>query len=96
MISSTEAKKLTGEKHAMAAFNAIYRRIEGRTWTIHGKTWRPSGMISRVKAKGFSDGYQPVFFVCIEPIPGGGASWERIARPLDIVIDCISGNLDRM
>ena len=96
MISSSEAKTITGEKYAMAAFNMLYQRIEARTWTINGKTWRPSGMISKTKAPGFRDGYQPVFFVCIESLHGGGASWERVARPLDLVIDCISGNLDRM
>ena len=95
MITAIEAKKLTGEKYAMSAFNMLYKRIEARTWTINGKTWKPSGMVTKEKHPMFRNGYQPVFFVCIESIEGGGASWERVARPLDLVLDCISGNLDR-
>lgn len=86
-ISVKEAKALTNTKTSYEAFDLIYKRLEKRHWRRDGKTYSPAGMTWH-----HLDGDQLFHLTLTEAIEGGGCYHSRIKLPLDVALDCVSGN----
>jgi hypothetical protein len=88
-ITIAKAKALTKEENRYVAFDKLYKQLESRTWTQHGRTYRPAGFSWHS-----SHGPQAFHLTFTEACEGGGVFHARIKLALDEAIDCINGDFE--
>lgn len=84
-MTKREVRQLFPAKNWQLSSDLAHERLQKRNWTVDNN----DAILSGITSQGQS------IFACFSVIKSveSGASWDRYQFPLDVALDCISGNL---